>query len=213
MRGSLFTRDFLDEGIKETDAWKALPDPALETFERDLHEIYSAFDLKAEHNEATTEDDVIFKVLAALGWSDYLPQQTASVKRADVPDALLFASAQQKRTATGERKQMERYRHGIAILENKPWQTPLDREAGARDASQGVPSNQILRYLTVAEVQSDRRVKWGILTNGRHWRLYYQLARSRSEDFLELDVPELLGLKGFATLQWRPVRPGSCAHS
>jgi hypothetical protein len=200
MRGSLFTRDFLQEGIKDTEAWRTLDALALNAFETALTAIYAAFDTSAAHNEATTEDDVIFKVLAALGWIDYLPQQTASERRADVPDALLFASTEQKRLATSERKQTERYRHGIAILENKPWQTPLDREAGAREAGRGVPSNQILRYLTVAEIQSDRRIKWGILTNGRHWRLYYQLARSRSEDFLELDIPELLGIKDFTDL-------------
>jgi hypothetical protein len=200
MRGSLFTRDFLEEGIKETEAWRSLDESAFAAFEGVIRAIYAAFNLTGRHNEATTEADIIFKVLGALGWTDYLPQQTASERRTDVPDALLFASEGQKALATAERKPMERYRFGLAILENKSWQTPLDRDAGSTDTGQGVPSNQILRYLTVAEVQSDRRIKWGFLTNGRHWRLYYQLARSRSEDFLELDIPELLGLKGFTDL-------------
>ncbi len=200
MRGSLFTRDFLEEGIKDTDAWRNLDESTFATFEGALRAVYAAFNLTGSHNEATTEADIIFKVLAALGWSDNLPQQTASERRTDVPDALLFASADQKALATAKRKAMERYRYGLAILENKSWQTPLDRDAGSTNSGQGVPSNQILRYLTVAEVQSDRRIRWGFLTNGRHWRLYYQLARSRSEDFLELDIPELLGLKGFTDL-------------
>ena len=60
----------------------------------------------------------------------------------------------------------------------------------------GVPSNQILRYLSVAETQSEQRVQWGLLTNGRHWRLYYQKARSRSEQFLEIDLAAAVGVSG-----------------
>src|SRR3546814_14530337 len=56
----------------------------------------------------------------------------------------------------------------------------------------------MLRYLSRADVHSDRRIQWGILTNGRLWRLYWQGARSRSEQFLELDLPAILGLQGFA---------------
>src|SRR5262249_51523365 len=55
---------------------------------------------------------------------------------------------------------------------------------------------QILRYLSRAEVQSDRRIQWGILTNGRHWRLYYQGAKSRLEEYFEVDVAWLLRLPG-----------------
>jgi hypothetical protein len=198
MRGSLFTRDFLLVGIRETEAWTALSEQVLDNFIASLRGIFDDFELSGSPNEATTESEVIFKVLAALGWTDYLPQQTASERRADIPDALLFASADQKRLASKQPKPIDRYQFGLAILENKAWQMPLDR-VGSRESS-GVPSNQILRYLTVAEVQSDRRIKWGFLTNGRHWRLYYQLARSRSEEFLEFDIPELLGLKGFTDL-------------
>jgi hypothetical protein len=59
-----------------------------------------------------------------------------------------------------------------------------------------VPSNQIIRYLTSADTQSDGRIRWGILTNGRLWRIYYNRARSKSEDYLEIDLPLALGLPG-----------------
>ncbi|MGH8487645.1 MAG: hypothetical protein ACREXS_01895 [Gammaproteobacteria bacterium] len=58
------------------------------------------------------------------------------------------------------------------------------------------PSNQILRYLSAAEVASDRVIRWGILTNGSVWRLYYQGARSRSDEFFEIDLEYLLGVPG-----------------
>jgi hypothetical protein len=43
-------------------------------------------------------------------------------------------------------------------------------------------------------VQSDQRIQWAILTNGQVWRLYYQKAKSRAEEFLELDLQQILGL-------------------
>ena len=60
----------------------------------------------------------------------------------------------------------------------------------------GTPSSQMLRYLSRAEVASDRAVQWGVLTNGSIWRLYWQSARSRSEEFLEFDLAKLAGVAG-----------------
>lgn len=73
---------------------------------------------------------------------------------------------------------------------------PLDRGDATNRLDPGTPSNQILRYLSSVEVASDRAVRWGILTNGAVWRLYWQGARSRSEEFLELDLAALLGVPG-----------------
>ena len=63
---------------------------------------------------------------------------------------------------------------------------------GLRETSSG----QILRYLSRAETQSDRKVQWGILTNGRRWRLYYQGAKSRLEEYFEIDLGWALALAG-----------------
>ena len=40
------------------------------------------------------------------------------------------------------------------------------------------------------------KLRWGILTNGARWRLYYQGARSVSEQFFEMDLAALLDLPG-----------------
>ncbi len=40
------------------------------------------------------------------------------------------------------------------------------------------------------------RLRWGILTNGRLWRLYWQGALSVSEDFFEVDLGKVLELPG-----------------
>ena len=198
MQGKLFTQDFLREGIQETDAWNRLDPADLAGFRARIEAIFGAFPADSQANEAVTETEIIFPVLEALGWV-YLPQQTASGKgRQDVPDVLLFADASAKQAALAERRDEPRYRHGAAIVECKRWQRPLDRGDRTDPLDANAPSNQMLRYLSRAEVASERAIRWGLLTNGRYWRLYFQGARSRSEEFLELDLALLAGMKGLS---------------
>lgn len=199
MQGQLFSHDFLTRGVLETPPHQALDAAALATFKGTLQAIFSGLDAHATLNEAQTEAVVIQKVLVALGWGDdTLPQVNLSGRRReDVPDVLLFASAQAKATAL-PLKDDQRYRHGLAILEAKRWLRPLDRGDAADAHDPDAPSSQMLRYLSRADVVSNRAVKWGMLTNGAVWRLYWQDARSRAEEFFELDLAAALGLPGIA---------------
>lgn len=198
MDGKLFSQDFLLDGIKTTPIWEALADDALDIFSNDLKQIYAPLTADSQLNEANTEADIIEKVLDRLGWQDLtLKQVTASsTRREDVPDFLLFPDAGAKHAARTEKRDDQRYRHGIAILEAKRWMRPLDRGDATNRLDPGTPSNQILRYLSSVDVASDRAVRWGILTNGAVWRLYWQGARSRSEEFLEIDLATLLAVPG-----------------
>ncbi len=54
------------------------------------------------------------------------------------------------------------------------------------------PHGQILRYLSTAEIVSESRIRWGILTNGGAWRLYDHRARPRATGYFEADLTELL---------------------
>jgi hypothetical protein len=198
MNGQLFTHDFLAVGIRDTAVWQGLSDGDLDAFVSALTRVYRPYTLDSRINEATTEQEIIEKVLGLLGWADLtLPQVTASGgRREDVPDLLLFPDAVSKARGLKERREDRRYRHGIVIAESKRWMRVLDRGDSTDRLDPGTPSNQILRYLSSAEVASERKIRWGILTNGAVWRLYFQGARSRSEEFLEIDVATLLGVPG-----------------
>jgi len=198
MQGQLFTSDFLLDGIKETPPWKETPVEQMSKFADELRAIYAQFSATSRLNEATTESEILLVVLRALGWLDVLPQQAASgARREDVPDILLLANSESKAAALKEKREDRRYRHGVAILEAKRWLRPLDRGDNTDRLDPGAPSNQILRYLSVAEAASDRAIRWGILSNGAHWRLYFQGARSRSEEFLEIDLAAALAVSGY----------------
>jgi hypothetical protein len=193
MHGLLFTSDFLKEGIGHTPGWNDAEHDFID-FRRALAPIFASPSALGSLNEAQTEDEVILPVLSALGWTHWLRQTNTSQKgRQDVPDFLLFSSDESKRAARAERQDEKRYRHGKLIVEAKRWERPLDR-GDALDS--GTPSSQMLRYLSRVETVSDRSIEWGILTNGRLWRLYWQRARSRSEEFLQFDLAELADVVG-----------------
>ena len=161
MQGQLFTQDFLNHGIRETPPWQALDEAALGAFRSELARVFAPLRADSTLNEAQTEQTVIEPVLAALGWGgDTLPQVNLSGKRReDVPDMLLFADQAATLAARAESRDDRRYRHGLAILEAKRWLRPLDRGDDRDAADPGAPSSQMLRYLSRADVVSDRTIK------------------------------------------------------
>ena len=91
-QGTLFTEDFLSEGIAGTDAWREIPPETMAAFRQELQSIFGAAANAAGLNEPQTEERIIQPVLHALGWQGcYSVQERAEVKgRANVPDYLLF---------------------------------------------------------------------------------------------------------------------------
>jgi len=188
LEGRLLPRAFLDDALPETDDWRAIPDTEIDALAQRLIPVVATLAARATPNEAETETDLIFPVLAALGWH-HLPQQRAGAQRTDIPDALLFADAADKEAAARQpHGSPGRYARAVLVQENKAWQRPLDRA----DADGRTAATQLLRYLRLAEERSQGAVRWGLLTNGRLWRLYAERAPSQAEGFVEADLPAIL---------------------
>lgn len=196
-RGRLLSDYFLSEGIRTHPEYLAVTDAEVAATRAMLLARMNAIAAMAAPSEAQTEADLIQPTIAALGWADTVVQAATDKRRTGIPDYALFADATAKATAAALANPGERFRHAEAILEAKGWGVALDKGSGA--LGEGVPSSQILRYLSAVEVLSDRRIRFGILTNGSLWRLYDQRATSRAEDFLEIDLAALLA----ASLPWR----------
>ena len=193
VRGSLFAADFFAESVDELPEWGAFDDTALDDFIAAARDVLDRFPTRGTPNESETEDDLIWPILSRLGWTASLRQQNLSP--ADVPDGLLFADAEAKRRAVDMAEGSARYAVGAALVESKRWQRPLDRASG-RHGEALAPSTQMLRYLRRADDLTGGALRWGMLTNGAQWRLYYQGARSVAEQFFEIDLPAALGLPG-----------------
>ena len=218
-QGALFTGDFLASGIADLDEYKALDDSWLHDLERDLRRIFERFPRELSPNESQTEDDLIWPVLGRLGWTAWLRQQKFSIRgREGAPDGLLFEDEEKKAQANEFLEGSARYRLGLALVESKRWERPLDRRSESeksaaspqmslgfseelskinrRPVEETAPSTQILRYLRRLDDTTLGKLRWGILTNGARWRLYWSGARSVSEQFFEADLARILNLPG-----------------
>ena len=183
MPGQLFTNYFLEEGILHTNAWQeSLSQPAdFDSFRAHAQTLIENAANFHTINEASTEQELIRPLFDLLGWADYLPQQ-GSDHNEDIPDHLLFGDAQSKDLAAAK-PAPKRYPDALAVAESKRFNQPLD--ARSKTSS---PHGQILRYLATADINSDGRIRWGILTNGRIWRLYDRRALPRASGYHEVDL-------------------------
>ena len=193
MPGQLFTQYFLTDGIRATPEWKASvgESEAFESFRGAVAALISSFSDFNEPNEAVTEQQLIIPILETLGWNHYLPQQGLQ-RNEDIPDHVLFPDAAAKEAAASRSSSQARYLDALLIEESKRFGLRLDdREVMGRSST---PHRQILRYLATAEIASEGRIRWGILTNGDSWRLYDYKARPRSTGYFEANLGDILGL-------------------
>ena len=135
MADRLFTDYFLSDGIKATPEWhiSVASELEFEAFRNGVRQSYDALSQAQSPIEAVTEQELIRPVLELLGWTDYLPQQSAS-RSEDIPDLLLFPDADAKERAIARASAEERYRDAVVVEESKrlhlSW-TLAARTAGA----------------------------------------------------------------------------------
>jgi type I restriction-modification system DNA methylase subunit len=136
----------------------------------------------ASLNEAQLEEQWIKPIFDILGFH-YGVQ--ISIRYRDngrrVPDYLLVATQEEANAFTKQSYTPDQLDHALAIADAKQWGINLDQSAkGERN-----PSQQIDEYLRYSELS------WGILTDGRYWRLYHQ-DTSKYNNYYLFDLGELL---------------------
>ena len=173
-QGQLFADGFICDSIAGTEEWRTIDETELDLLAADLRTLFDKFPANRAPNETQTETDLIRPVLARLGWKASLWQQRLSPRgRTHVPDGLLFANeaAKDRANCLAEDK---RYQLGLAIVECKRWGRPLDRRS-SRDGAEAAPATQMLSYLGRTDVLTEGKLRWGILTDGAVWRLYWSV--------------------------------------
>jgi hypothetical protein len=201
IRGGLFTRFFLEDGVRGLPEYARLDAGAIAEFAAEIRRCWQALDEMPRPSEAETEKEFIYPILERLSW-EHLPQQEPGRGRRDIADALLFLD-QAAIARARPLHAIDRFRLGAVVVENEAKDRPLDRASGGGEA----PAHQLLRYLGRAEAQSGGRLRWGLLTNGRLWRLYWAQARARAEGFVEIDLPAVAGAPPAGELETAPPPP------
>jgi hypothetical protein len=183
----LFSQHYLDYRIQELPEWQL----DIKAEFAALKNLYlSKKPILATLNETQTEDIFIRPALEILGFK-YIPQVISrSQGRAERPDYALFINESERDTAYSfQNNETAFYSRVLVIAEAKYWERSLSKVSAndQRDIFKNTnPSFQISSYL------SGTNVDWGILTNGREWRLYYRQASSTATEFYPIDLVELL---------------------
>ena len=136
-----------------------------------------------ELDEAQLEDRWIKPVLETLGhhWSVQVKirYRDRGFRKPDYAFAGTYEAAQELRN---EIYTPDMLQDVIAIGDAKKWGAKLDQSSGRDERN---PSQQIDEYLRYSEV------RWGILTDGRYWRLY-ERSTSKDNTFYAVDLESLL---------------------
>jgi len=185
---TLFSQHYLQNRLVDHEEWK---EDARPTFEA----VRALWEYAREHgdtwNESQTEQEFIQPMLELLDWSYLVQPKAHQAGRVKRPDYALFADQTSKVEAMPYQGDDDAfYSRTPAIAEAKYWGRPLSQQDQAGRESwdaQNNPSHQMVSYLV------GTRVSWGILTNGRTWRLYSREVSSTASEYYEINLGLIFG--------------------
>jgi hypothetical protein len=134
-------------------------------------------------DEAQLEEQWVKPVLQKLGhhWSVQVKIRYRE-RGHRKPDYVFTTSAEAARAFTNQIYEPAHIAHALALGDAKKWGINLDQTSEREGRN---PSQQIDEYLRYSELP------WGILTDGRFWRLY-ERSTSKDNTYYAVDLPALL---------------------
>ncbi|MDY6776409.1 MAG: DNA methyltransferase, partial [Halobacteria archaeon] len=184
----LFSNYYLKEHLPQTDDWEVEDRSKLEdTFEKIKGVYEEQKGLFKNQNESSLEDNFIRPIFEYLGHV-YEVEETVERGRRR-PDYALFKTEKIRQEAIeGKDEGKDFYRNALSVADAKKWDLSLDKLSASgehkRDFSN--PSHQIHVYL------QETPVDWAVLTNGKHWRIYYSGTSHKLDSYYDVDLVELL---------------------
>jgi type I restriction-modification system DNA methylase subunit len=183
----LFSDYFLSTILPKEDAWEQLSGEA-ETFMATLKKRFKKLNTQA--NEAQIEHEWIRPILEELGHTFKVQVSLRVPGSTQRPDYVFYTSAEQQAQHGNELDDTAAQHGAIAVGDAKQWDQPLDqmpkKSGDSASFSNKNPSFQIFFYMLHS------KLPWGILTNGRKWRLYHESTAYKLEVYYEVDLVDLL---------------------
>lgn len=185
----LFSDHFLKARLPQWKEWQQ-SDKELSTFRQQVLSLYETKKTILPFlNEPQTEREFVQPVLELIGYADsYIPQAPTQIgERTNRPDYALFPDQTTKNKAYGSSRTID-YTLCIGVADAKYWERELDlAKTSPRDTfTNQNPSFQIHQYLV------GTKQTWGILTNGRLWRLYCARSHLPLGNYYQVDLVQLL---------------------
>lgn len=183
----LFSDHYLNVLLPARPDWQILRAEA-EPVLRELRQLFATY--MPSDKEAQTEEDWIKPVLRSLGHTFEVQPSLETPDGTKTPDYVFYrdqaALLENKGRKINETLLQSR---AIAVGDAKYWDRPLDvslKRSGGDPFTNKNPSYQIAFYMQHSGLD------WGILTNGRLWRLYHKETAHKLDRFYEVNLPELL---------------------
>jgi len=133
-------------------------------------------------SEAQLENKWIQPILEKLGWEYEVQDRLKKWGKTEIPDYSLFESKKTYLKAQGCKTDESYFEHVLAVADAKQMGISLD--GSKLDKSN--PSYQIIWY------QQITGRTWGILSDGRYWRLYSLRSKSKFTSYYEVNIEKLL---------------------
>ncbi len=179
---------FVEDRIKEMPSFPEWKADGIEVARRELEELNekrtTAF--PDELGELENQYYWVSSVLRALGYSASVaePPPGGMDTEDPRPDFTLFFSADDFRRAVPLRGHREFYGNALGVMRVLGWDESLD-EIDSEDGPYS-PAFDVDRFLR------DSDTNWGILTNGRKWRLFHRDSSGLMNTYFETDLVEAL---------------------
>lgn len=141
--------------------------------------------------ERQLQNSWIDKIFKILGWEYELEESSQKHGVTNFPDYTLFATKEDwKKSKTSSSN--HKFKSALAVADAKDWGVPLD----GKGATNQNPSFQIINYLK----QTDKQ--WGILTDGKYWRIYSLRSESKHTTYYEVDLEKILATQDYSRFKY-----------
>jgi type I restriction-modification system DNA methylase subunit len=181
---NLFSTHYLESLIKENPEWK---EDVTDAFNRAKKLFNSRKESWSRMDESMLEMFLIRPILREVLGHHFVPQAKVE-KSAKRPDYAFFESEIVLNEVLEKKGIDDLYLKAVAVGDAKSWKTSLDKKVKGVGGSFEFqnPSFQIDYYLRETPVQ------WGILTNGRQWRIYHKESSYKLDSYYEIDLVTIL---------------------
>jgi len=183
----LFSDHYLNVSLPARPDWQALVTEA-EPVMAQVAALFKKY--KPGGKEAQAEYRLVRPVLEALGHTFEVQASLATPNGTKTPDYVFYRNEIALDENKGKKlNDVLLQARAFAVGDAKYWDCPLDiasKGTSADPFTNKNPSYQIAFYI------QHSGLAWGILTNGRLWRLYHSSTAHKLDSYYEVDVPALL---------------------
>ncbi len=185
----LFSDHYIDVILPQRQDWQLLT-VEVQPLMQEITAIFMKY--KPSGKEAQAEYRLVRPVLEALGHTFEVQPSLITPHGTKTPDYVFYRDETSLEENKGKKlTEAILQSRAFAIGDAKYWNCPLDIaiKADGKDRELFInknPSYQIAFYILHSGLE------WGILTNGRFWRLYHKNTAHQLDHYYEVDLPALL---------------------